>query len=321
MDFYRLCNTTNKALEKLMPILTPAALAAGFFFSKVFIVFAPFVVEFFALLTLSGALRLTVGDMARCLRHPFPILLFLLVCHVLIPLLAFGASRLLFAANAAVIAGYVLLYATPTAVSTTIWAQIYKGDMALTLTIILLDVLLAPIVTPATVALLVGAKVHLDMSHMAWELVLMVVIPTLVGIFLNESSHGKIPDKIAPPLAPLAKLSIFFLIAGNTAVAAPSIHLSDPLTLLVGILCLVLGIAAYLVAAPVARLAKLPSDKTVSLVMACGMRNISAGATIAIRFFPTQSALPCLLGIVFQQMLAAIVGKAVLKSRKPKIQN
>jgi tagaturonate reductase len=297
-----------------MPALTPLALVAGFLFSRFFVLFAPAVTWMFALLTLSGALRLTVSDMKQTLKRPAPIFLFLIICHIVIPLLAYGTATLFFYSNAAIIAGYVLLYSTPTAVSSTIWSQIYKGDMALTLTIILADVILAPIVTPLTVAMFVQTQIELDISNIVWELVLMVVIPTLAGIILNQASKGKIPDLIAPPLAPIAKLSIFFIIAGNTAAAAPSINIADPVTLIVAALCLVLGVVAYLVARPAARMAKLSPEKTVSIVMACGMRNISAGATIAVRFFPPAAALPCLLGIVFQQTLAAIMGKLLLRN-------
>jgi predicted Na+-dependent transporter len=162
------------------------------------------------------------------------------------------------------------------------------------------------------VALLVGARIEMDARGIALGLVLMVLLPTVLGIIINETSHGKIPAILGPPLAPVAKVCLFLIVAGNTAAAAPSVNLKNPETWIVAGVCLALGILAYLLAKPAARLARLGTDKTVSVVVACGMRNISAGATIAIQFFPPEAALPCLLGIVFQQTLAAIMGKALL---------
>ncbi|MNN84311.1 hypothetical protein D3C81_2014590 [compost metagenome] len=49
------------------------------------------------------------------------------------------------------------------------------------------------------------------------------------------------------------------------------------------------------------------SDK-VALVFNGGMRNISAGAVLAVTYFPAPVAVPVVLGMVFQQMMASLVG-------------
>ena len=38
------------------------------------------------------------------------------------------------------------------------------------------------------------------------------------------------------------------------------------------------------------------------------MRNISAGAVLAVSFFPSQVAVPVVIGMLFQQILAALFG-------------
>jgi hypothetical protein len=57
---------------------------------------------------------------------------------------------------------------------------------------------------------------------------------------------------------------------------------------------------------------RLNPEKRTSLFFAAGLRNISAATTIAIEFFPPAAALPALLGIVFQQSMAAIMGKILM---------
>jgi predicted Na+-dependent transporter len=312
-SFTSICNSINKVLGKAMPVITPSAIVLGFLFSHFFIIFRPFVALLFALLTLSGAMRLTIGSIVQTLKHPLPILVFIVVNHIVLPLLSFGAEKLIFFTDMAVVAGYVLLYSTPTAVSSTIWSQMYGGDMALTLTLIIIDVILAPALTPFTVSFLAGTEVHFDVGGIVVQLILLVVVPTIIAIILNETSKGKIPDIIAPPLAPVAKAAIFLVVAANTAAAAPSVNLKDPKTLVIALLCLAMGVASYLLGKLGAKAARQKREQMASIVMACGMRNISAGATIAIQFFPPAAAVPCLLGIVFQQMMAAILGKIVTK--------
>jgi predicted Na+-dependent transporter len=50
----------------------------------------------------------------------------------------------------------------------------------------------------------------------------------------------------------------------------------------------------------------------VSLFFAAGLRNITAATTIAIAYFPAAAALPTVLGILFQQTTAAIMGRLLM---------
>jgi bile acid:Na+ symporter, BASS family len=56
----------------------------------------------------------------------------------------------------------------------------------------------------------------------------------------------------------------------------------------------------------IGRLLKLESDVIIALIFTGGMRNISAGAVIAIAFFPAEVAVPVVVGMLFQQILASI---------------
>jgi tagaturonate reductase len=66
------------------------------------------------------------------------------------PLITLGASSLFFRGDTDTVAGFVLLYSGPTAVAGFIWVSILGGDPALCLTLILIDSLLSPLVTPWT---------------------------------------------------------------------------------------------------------------------------------------------------------------------------
>ncbi len=64
----------------------------------------------------------------------------------------------------------------------------------------------------------------------------------------------------------------------------------------------------YAVAWLIGRLMKRSQDEIVSLIYTGGMRNISAGAVLAVSFFPSQVAVPVVIGMLFQQILAALFG-------------
>ncbi|MNW07750.1 hypothetical protein D3C71_2044160 [compost metagenome] len=74
----------------------------------------------------------------------------------------------------------------------------------------------------------------------------------------------------------------------------------------------------------VARLFRWEQDVVVALTFNSGMRNISAGAVLAVAYFPPPVAVPVVLGMLFQQSLASLFGfllnrKYALKSDTPSL--
>jgi tagaturonate reductase len=267
-------------------------------------------------MTLSGALKLKSRDLIQAVRNPLPILFFFLSAHFIMPIVTMLVSTLVFGNDPDTVSGYVLIYSVPTAVSCFIWVSIYRGDPALCLTMILLDSILAPLVVPLTVRLFLGTKIILDMSGMALSLLFMVVVPTLIGVITNEASRGSIPKIVTPYLNPLAKICLLLVIAANCSAVAPQINLQNTRIWIIGVMCIVfsalgfcLGKLTGLLAQRLGLWGDTPKEKQVSLFFASGLRNISAAMTLGIEFFPPAAALPAVLGIVFQQTMAAFMGR------------
>jgi tagaturonate reductase len=307
----------NTRLERLMPALAPAGVVLGFLAPAVFIQLRPFIPWIFGVMTLSGAIKLKAREFGLVLRDPLPIAVTFFSSQLIMPLAVFLVSTLIFREDSGVISGYVLVYCVPTAVSGFIWVNMYRGDNALALALILISTVAAPLITPLTMSALLGARVALDMSGIALSLVMMVVVPTAIGIGANEVSRGKIPRIIGPYLNPVAKFCLILVIAANAAAVAPRIRLADPQVWIIAALCIVFAVMAYGFSRLTALVCRLNPEKQVTVFFSTGLRNISAAATIAIEFFPEQAALPALLGIVFQQTMAALMGRLLLGSRFP----
>jgi predicted Na+-dependent transporter len=102
------------------------------------------------------------------------------------------------------------------------------------------------------------------------------------------------------------------VIAANASPVAPRLNLADPNVYLIAALCVGFGVLGYVCSKIAGMVGRLPREKRVTIFFVTGLRNISAATTIAIEFFPAAAAFPCLLGIVFQQVLAALMGKALM---------
>ncbi|MDR0290998.1 MAG: hypothetical protein LBI06_08700 [Treponema sp.] len=307
-------DAANRLLERLMPALMPVGIALGFFLPGIFIYLRPLVPWLFGMITLAGALKLRIAEFGSAVRSPIPILAFFVSAHILMPLCAMLASSAFFGGSPDTVAGFVLLSAGPVAVSSFMWVSIFRGDKALCLTLILLDTLLAPLLVPGTVSLLLGAKVSMDMSGIAVSLIFMVVVPTVIGVALNEASRSKIPDTVCPYLTPLSKIGLMLVIAANASPVAKMIRFDNPFVWKVAALCIFLSASGFVVSKVASIAARCDAVKGTALFFSGGLRNISAVTTIAVTFFPEEAALPALLGVVFQQTISAIMGKLLLKN-------
>ena len=305
----------NYILNRIIPITTPLAVAIGFLLPDVFKHLRPYVPWLFAMMTFSGALKLKVTELGNAVKNPVPIFLFFFTSHVIMPVAALLSSSTFFT-NTDIITGFIILFAGPTAVSGFIWVIIFKGDKALGLTLLLLDTILAPIIVPVTVFILMGANVSMEWSGIALSLFLMIVVPTIIGVTINETSKGKIPEVICPAFDPFSKICLMTVVAANSSAIAGNIQFSDPLVWKTAVLCIVLTLIGFLLARFNGIIGKFSGEKTASLVFAGGLRNNSAVMTIAVTFFPELTVLPTLLSIIFQQSIAAFMGRIFLKKNE-----
>ncbi|MDR1319424.1 MAG: bile acid:sodium symporter family protein [Treponema sp.] len=311
-----IASAANQILERMMPLLTPLGVALGIVFTSFFLTLRPLVPWFFGIMTLSGALKLRVRELGMAVTNPLLIILFFLSAHVLMPLGVMLASGLVFNGDADIVSGYVLLYAVPTAVTGFIWTTVFRGDPALSLALILLDTILAPIVVPATVRIFLGTKAALDMTGIAVSLIFMVVVPTIIGVALNEVSRGAVPRAAGPYLGPFSKICIVLVISANAAAVAPQIHPENPIVWLIGAMCIIFSASGFVCGKIIGLLGRESRARQATLIFSVGLHNTSAAMTLGIEFFPGPAALPAVLGVIFQQTIAALMGRGLLKKEE-----
>lgn len=302
----------NQIMEQVMPLVTPVGVILGLLLGQHISGLKPSVTWLFAFITLVGAMGMNFSDFSHVLKQPVPICISLLCSHVVVPLLVYGIGTLLFPGKPVLVIGFVLLYAIPTAVVSYMWSSIFKGNGVLSLTLILIDTLLAPLVTPWTVRLLTHSDIRIDTAGMMLSLLYMVVIPSLVGVGLNTFSKGFAKTKVTPYLKPFTKISLLFVVMINASqiVGRLSFEKSYIAVFLVNIF---FAVAGFLLGYFIAKLFKYDRPTQTSLTFSVGMRNISAALVLAIDFFPPEASVPVLIGVVIQQTTAALIGKALFR--------
>jgi bile acid:Na+ symporter, BASS family len=301
-------NKINGILDRVIPLITPSSLIIGVVLGQRLTPYAFLVAWIFAFMTFTGSLNSSFRQIKSAILRPLPLLMTLIVLHVIMPLVAWLTGHLFFSSDPYVITGLILGLVIPAGITSFIWVSIYHGNIGLTLSVILIDSLLSPFIVPASMYFLVGAKVSMDVWAMVKGLLWMIVLPSVVGMALNQLTHGAIHSSLGKRLAPFSKLSIGLVVALNGAAVAPylrnfNLHLAE-ITLVV----LLLAILGYPFGLLIGKVFKWDNKTLISLTFNGGMRNISAGAVLAVTYFPSPVAIPVILGMLFQQLLASFYG-------------
>lgn len=290
-----------------MASATLICVALGVLFPDTFSVMKSFTIWMFAFMTFANSLGGGFKELGKVAIHPLPVLVTLFLLHIVLPLAALGLGNLLFPSAPLFTTGLVLEYAVPTAVASLMWVGIGRGDGSLCLAIVLLDTLLSPVVVPLTLKVLVGSVVKMDTVGMMKNLVIMVAIPALIAMTLHQATHGRVAKTVKPQLAPFAKLALLLIILTNATGCAPFLRHITPTLVLVMISAFLLSVLAFFLSYQAGRLMRLSFPMTETVTLTGGMRNNSAGAVLAMRYFPGDVLFPAAFSPMFQQLTTAIV--------------
>ncbi|MFL0583362.1 bile acid:sodium symporter family protein [Solibacillus silvestris] len=303
----------NQFIQKWMPVLTPLSLVIGVLLEKIGTHFLFLVPVLFAVMTFISSLNLKFRDIKVFKQYPKTILFVIAFLHILMPLWAFFLAELIFDDRLLTI-GFLISVAVPTGVTSVIWVTISKGNLPLSLAIILIDTLLAPILMPLILHLVVGESISLNTSALIFDLIWMIVLPSILGILVNEWTKGKLFEQYGKPMSLVSKLCLFGIIMINSSAIAPYVKTIDLELAKVIAAVLFLAVSGYVFSLLLGRLFWKSEADQATFIFNGGMRNIAVGVVIATTYFPSKVAMPVVFGMLFQQVLASIFYKIIRKN-------
>lgn len=305
----------NQFIQKWMPVLTPLSLVIGVLLEKIGTHFLFLVPLLFAVMTFISSLNLKFRDIKVFKQYPKTILFMIAFLHILMPLWAFFLAELIFDDRLLTI-GFLISVAVPTGVTSVIWVTISKGNLPLSLAIILIDTLLAPILMPLILHLVVGESISLNTPALIFDLIWMIVLPSIVGILVNEWTKGKLFEQYGKPMSLISKICLFGIIMINSSAIAPYVKTIDLELVKVIAVVLFLAVSGYVFSLLLGRLFWKSEADQATFVFNGGMRNIAVGVVIATTYFPSKVAMPVVFGMLFQQVLASIFYKIIQKIQR-----
>lgn len=284
-------------------------------FPHLFVHLTPITPVLFAFMTFVSSLGATFQEMKAPLRHPAPLLAALLSLHVILPLVALLAGRVLFVSQPMFTAGVILEFSVPTGIMSLIWVGMERGNVPLSLTIILVDTFLSPFLIPATMRLLAGSVAVVDGIGMMKSLLFMIALPALAALCVNQITHESARREWQPRLSPFSKLCFFGVALSNVTGVSQFLRHMTPYLAMVAVVVLLLCLFGFGVGWGMARFLHMDYPSTLTLTLNSGMRNINAGAVLAMLYFPAEVLYPIVLTSLFMQVLVALLVKLIHRTK------
>lgn len=260
-------------------------------------------------------LSLTPADFARVRRHSGPVLIALGCQLVLLPLACFGLVKLLDLPPLLAI-GMMLLAASPGGTSANLYSHLFRGDVALNVTLTAINSVIAvftlPLITNLAIAHYgLSEEVGLQFSKVV-EVFVIVLGPVLLGMLVRRRSpafaeRSDKPVRIASAVI-LAVLVLAILLRESANVGT---YLAQ-VGLAAGLFCALSLVVGYVVP----RALGVRDAQAIASSMEIGVHNGTLAIYVAIEVLGrTEISVPAAVYSIFMFILAALWGWLITRGR------
>lgn len=248
-------------------------------------------------------LTLTTEDFVRISKRPVPVALGTVAHYVIMPNLAWLLC-LIFHLKGATAAGVILVGSCPSGTSSSVMAFLSGGDVALDVSIEILSTLLAPVMLPLLLSVLAGQYIAVPALSLFLSTLRIVVVPIILGVLIHTFFGKKIAAVIK--LMPLISQVAILLIIG-AVVSANHANVFTAATALVIPVVMLHNLCGYSLGYAFAKLLHLEEPQQKAITFEVGMQDSSLGATLAMKYFVPQAAIPSTIFSIWHNISGSIL--------------
>lgn len=270
------------------------------------------------IIMLGLGLTLTVGDFARVGKHPRAVFIALVCQLIILPAACFGLV-LAFQLPPVLAVGMMLLAASPGGTTANLYSHLFRGDVALNISLTAINSVIAvitlPIITNLAIAYSMpgGEQVGLQLSKTV-EVFAIVLLPVVLGMLVRRWKPG-FADAMDKPVR-IASVIILVVVIAGAVISNREILVANfaSLALITVLFCLVSLTVGYLV--PL--LFKVGRSQAIASGFEIGIHNATLAIVIAQSVLGSlELSLPAAVYGVLMFFVAAAFGFFVLgRARK-----
>jgi bile acid:Na+ symporter, BASS family len=225
-------------------------------------------------------------------------------------------------ATGGMMVGFALVAAMPIANSSAGWTQNAGGNIALSLALVILSILLSPLATPNLLKLMGWVLSDADTIRIervvtqfsGWRFILWVILPSLAGAAAAwKVGHQRITHA-KPYFRVVTLVTILVLNYANASLAIDKVWISEPISVIVlaALMAASVSIVGILLATIQARLCGLTRPSWIALAFGLSMKHTGLALVLAGEYLQNQ---PRVILVVLLTTLAQHIAAAVLDLR------
>ena len=269
-----------------------------------------------AIIMFGLGLSLTPGDFARVARSPRAVVVALVTQVVVLQLVAFGLVKL-FDLDPLLAVGVMLLAASPGGTTANLFSHLFRGDVALNVTLTAINSVLAAVTLPLITNLAIAhfdaeGELGLQFAKVV-QVVAIVLVPVAVGMVVRQRSEAF----AARADKPVRIFSIVVLVIVSLGALLGERENVVGYVEQVGLLTALFCLASLSLGYTAARVMQLDQRQAVACSMEVGIHNTTIALTIALSVLDSvEVAIPSAVYSIVMYLLATAFGFAITRGRR-----
>lgn len=268
-------------------------------------------------------LELTPKDFARVSKHPKAVLIALFCQLILLVSIAFIICKIL-ALPPLLSVGLMLLAASPGGSTANLFSYLFKGDIALNITLTAINSVIAAFTLPLIMNFSIqyfmndGQQISLEFSKIL-QVFGIIIIPVCIGMLIRHYAPH-FTEKLNKPLRIFAVVFLVLIIIG--AIAKERTQIMQYLTQ-VGLATVIFCLCSLTIGYFVPRMLGINTAQARACAFEIGIHNSTLAMTIALTVMASSTiAMPAAVYSIFMYVFAALFGFALNRfTEQPSIEN
>lgn len=254
-------------------------------------------------------LELTLKDFARVSKHPKAVLIALFSQLVILVAIAFLICKVLNLPPLLAV-GLILLAASPGGATANLFSYLFRGDVALNITLTAINAIIAAVTLPLIVNFAIhhfiqdSTQIGLQFSKIL-QVFAIILIPVSIGMLVRRYTPN-VADKLEKPVRIFAVLFLVLIVIGAIySERANMMNYIGQVGLATGLFCFASLCVGYFLP----RLFGIPSFQARACAFEIGIHNSTLSMTIALTILhSTPIAMPAAIYSIFMYIFAMIFG-------------
>ncbi|OTG83072.1 bile acid:sodium symporter family protein [Acinetobacter sp. ANC 4648] len=267
-----------------------------------------------AIIMVGLGLELTPKDFARVTQHPKAVLIALFCQLVVLVSIAFVICKVL-ALPPLLAVGLMLLAASPGGSTANLFSYLFKGDIALNITLTAINSVVAAFTLPLIVNFSIqhfmndGQQISLQLSKIL-QVFAIIIVPVCIGMLIRHFAP-RFTEKLNKPLRIFAVVFLVLIIIG--AITKERHQILEYITQ-VGLATVIFCICSLIIGYFVPRFMGINSAQARACAFEIGIHNSTLAMTIALTVMVNSTiAMPAAVYSIFMYIFAAIFGTLLSK--------